>query len=196
MKPFVLVSTLIAAATFCLLTVQPDPARAFLADHQCSYCHILHGAPGFSLLNDVTSEAVCLSCHAVSINDTDAAAVHNPAGVASDEPGYITCRECHSPHDNVINANGNPNIKLIGIRYDPVTGARFNSAVIREELPGGFGPYRPVIFEDRTDFNIDGNYPGPGICQVCHDPRHNQGRACTDCHSSGGTQHDHVLGFE
>jgi len=188
---------LLLAATFLLAGGLNSPVYALLADHDCSFCHDLHGAASSDwLLSDVAVEAVCLSCHAVSINDTDAAAVHNPAGVLSNEVGYITCRECHDPHDNYVNDNGNTNIKLIGIRFDPVTGQRFSSAVIREELPGGFGPYRPVIFEDRTDFNIDGNYPGPGICQICHDPRHNQGNACTDCHGGGGSQHDHVLGFE
>jgi len=190
------VSGILAAAALCLAGGLFCPAQALLADHDCAFCHILHGAPGFDLLNQVTVEAVCLSCHAVSINDTAAAAVHNPAGVASDQPGYITCRECHDHHDNYINANGNPNIMLIGIRKDPVTGEQFNAAVIREELPTGFGPYREVIFEDLSDFNIDGNYPGPGVCQICHDPHHNLGATCIDCHAGGDTQHDHVLGFQ
>lgn len=185
------------AATFLLTGSLGSPVYALLTNHDCSFCHDLHGAASSDwLLNDVAVEAVCLSCHAVAINSTSAAAVHNPAGVLSNRPGYITCRECHDPHDNYVNENGNTNIKLIGIRFDPVTGQRFSSAVVREELPGGFGPYRPVIFEDRADFNIDGNYPGPGICQICHDPGHNQGNACTDCHGGGGTQHDHALGFE
>ncbi|MDT8444159.1 MAG: cytochrome c3 family protein [Desulfuromonadales bacterium] len=183
-------------ATFLMVGGINNKAHALLAQHDCSFCHISHGAPGFSLLNKTDVEVLCLSCHATANGSTDAAAVHNPAGVLSTEDGYITCRECHDPHDNYVNANGNPNIKLIGIRYDPATGQRFSSAVIREELPGGSGPYRSVIFEDRTDFNIDGSYPGPGACQICHTPRHNQGNACTDCHGGGGTQHDHALGFE
>lgn len=175
------------------------PAGALLATHDCSFCHDFHGAPSYSgLLKYSSTEVLCLTCHAVAINGTDAAAVHNPYALASDQPGYITCRECHDPHDNYVNANGTDNIKLVGIRFDPATGQRFATAVIRAEriaANGGLGAYREVIFADRTDFNIDGTFPGSGACQVCHSPQHQVGTACTDCHAGGGTQHDHAGGF-
>lgn len=158
------------------------PVQALLASHDCSYCHNLHG--GFSttaLLKYSSTEALCLSCHSVKINDTQAVAVHNPLNLASNQLGYITCRECHDPHDNV-----GGNIHLVGYKYDPSTGRRFSVPNIREELPTSnpaLPVYRQVTFQSSADFNIDGIYPGPGACQICHSPNHNAGQNCSGCHA-------------
>lgn len=186
---------ILQAACVALVTLVATPGHALLAAHDCSFCHDLHGAPGTNLLSYTDTEVLCLSCHATAIGTTEAAAVHNPALVNSDQPGYITCRECHNPHDNVVNSQGTTNIELVGFTFDPATGQRFAEARIREELVTGYGPYRPVEFADRTQFNIDNTYPGRGACQVCHSPNHNQGQTCTECHGANDTQHDHARGF-
>lgn len=188
---------LLLAATFLLAGGLNAPVYALLAGHDCSFCHDLHGAAGSDwLLNDVAVEAVCLSCHAVDIDiDTLAAAVHNPLGRASNQTGYITCRECHDPHDNFININGNTNIKLVGIRFDPVTGQKFTTAKIRQETGTALGAYLDVTFDDRTDFNIPGALNTQrGACEVCHSGNHRAGQICTECHDNS-TRHRHFNGF-
>ena len=151
-----------------VLAAFPAPGWALLPAHDCSFCHDLHGAAGTSLLSYTDTEVLCLSCHATAIGATSGAAVHNPNGVASNQLGYITCRECHDPHDNVVNSQGSANIKLVGIKFDPSTGLTFPTARIREELPAGYGPYRPVVFTNPSQFYIDGTYPGTGACEICH----------------------------
>ncbi|MEK6248582.1 MAG: hypothetical protein N2C12_10415, partial [Planctomycetales bacterium] len=122
-----------------------------------------------------------ISCHTVSINDTVAAEVHNPLGLASNHPGYITCRECHEAH-----SNQGGNIKLVGYLndgenfFEPVT-----PPAIRKELPETIDlTYNVVTFTSPTEFNIDGS--PIGVCEVCHDPYHNAGNDCTQCHSHSG----------
>jgi predicted CXXCH cytochrome family protein len=157
-------------------------AEALLDQHECIFCHDFHGGPGFSLLSAETSEQVCLSCHTVSINDTSAAEVHNPLLLASTEPGYITCRECHDAHSNRAS-----NIKLMGYRRDGENwGSSFPEPGIRKETPATVGlTYNVVTFTGPTDFNIaDPAQYGP--CEVCHDPYHNAGNDCTQCHSHSG----------
>ncbi|MBW2477811.1 MAG: hypothetical protein JRE63_10870, partial [Deltaproteobacteria bacterium] len=160
-----------------------DRADALLDSHQCTFCHDLHGGPGYeTLLPAETSELVCLSCHTVSINDTAAAEVHNPLGLASNQPGYITCRECHDAH-----SNQSGNIKLVGYKRD---GENFWEAItppaIRKETPATGGSiYNVVTFTSSSDFNIASSAQ-LGPCEVCHDPYHNAGNDCTQCHSHSG----------
>ena len=154
------------------------PVQALLAAHDCSFCHDFHGAiSNAGLLKYANSEAVCLSCHNVSINDTTAAAIHNPLSKVSTDSGYITCRECHNPHDNV-----GGNIKLIGYKYDPATGQRFVNPTIWVETtvsPPPYPTYKTVTFTSSADFN-KGN--GAGSCEICHSGNHHVGEDCMGCH--------------
>ena len=178
MKSMRTLAVLIFASTILLGTGTHDQAEALLADHQCAFCHSLHGGPGYALLSAETSELVCLSCHTVSINDTAAAEVHNPLGLTSNQSGYVTCRECHDAH-----SNQGGNIKLVGYRRD---GENFFESfaypAIRKELPATLGlNYNVVTFTGPNDFNIaDPAVLGP--CEVCHTPYHNAGNDCTLCH--------------
>ena len=178
MKSLKTLAVLIFASTILLGTGTHDQAEALLADHQCAFCHSLHGGPGYALLSAETSELICLSCHTVSINDTAAAEVHNPLGLASNQSGYVTCRECHDAH-----SNQGGNIKLVGYRKD---GENFFESfaypAIRKELPATLGlNYNVVTFTGPNDFNIaDSAVLGP--CEVCHTPYHNAGNDCTLCH--------------
>ena len=160
-----------------------DKAQALLADHDCSFCHDFHGNPGYSgLLIAESSELVCLSCHSVSINDTDAAEVHNPNGLASNQSGYITCRECHDAHDNQ-----GGNVKMVGYRRDAENwSSSFTIPGIRKEVPNTVGlTYNVVTFTGSTDFYI-ANSAQFGPCEVCHSPNHNAGQDCTACHGHSG----------
>jgi predicted CXXCH cytochrome family protein len=165
----------------CLLLVGGTliPALA----HECAYCHSVHGAPAGGLLKYSSTEVLCLSCHSVAINDTKAAAVHNPLNKNSDELGYITCRECHTPHSSISG-----NIKRVGYSYDPLYNRSFGVAttpprpVIRVELPSsdpGNPLYKTVVFQSSTDFNRN---DGKGACEICH-TSHNPGQDCTTCHA-------------
>ena len=159
-----------------------DQSQALLADHECSFCHDFHGNPGYStLLIAENSELVCLSCHTVSINDTAAAEVHNPLALASNQPGYITCRECHDAH-----SSSGSNIKLVGYKRDAQNwSSSFTIPGIRKELPSTVGlTYNVVTYTGPTDFNIAGD--STGACETCHDPYHNEGNDCTQCHSHSG----------
>ena len=160
-----------------------DQAQALLADHDCSFCHDFHGNPGYSgLLIAENSELVCLSCHSVSINDTDAAEVHNPNNRASNESGYITCRECHDAHDNQ-----GGNAKMVGYQRDAQNwSSSFTIPGIRKEVTNTVGlTYNVVTFTGSTDFYI-ANSAQLGPCEVCHSPNHNAGQDCTACHGHSG----------
>ena len=202
MKKIMLMITLTALCMFLSFVGGVQPGQALLAAHECAYCHTLHGSPSYSLLNGapevsgIIIEDLCLDCHDVDQGSVQAAAAHNPNNRDPGDQDYITCRQCHDPHDNYVNVNGDTNIKLVGIRFDPVTGLRFPQAVI-QDTNNGTG-YQPVTFATRNDFNISGTGVGQmGICEVCHDPNHRAGEACTDCHNplGSGERHDHIFGF-
>ena len=153
-----------------------------LGTHECAFCHDFHGAPAFSLLKYSSTEVLCLSCHSVMINDTKAAAVHNPGDLASNEQGYITCRECHNPHQG----NMGSNIKLVGYKYDPQNNRSFSTPTIRVELPTSnpaFPVYKPVTFESMTAPTADYyRHDGKGACEICHTSNHLIGADCAACH--------------
>jgi len=183
---------LLFALLFVGIMIGAPPVQALLPQHSglgCLGCHNLHGGSAGGLLTEADSESTCLSCHGLlnPFGITEVA-VHDPVGYGQGSMGYITCRECHNPHDNI-----GSNIKLIGYAYDPETGREEGdgqipalvSPAIRVELstsdinnPG----YRTVMFADVGDFNIDGTFPGPGVCQICHAPNHNVGADCSGCH--------------
>ena len=81
-------------------------------------CHSLHGAAGGALLQEVDGESTCLSCHGPLGTATEVT-IHDPNGYGVGNLGYITCLECHNPHNNDrLNVNGGTNIKLLGVEID------------------------------------------------------------------------------
>jgi predicted CXXCH cytochrome family protein len=202
MKKIMLMIALTTAFSSLHFFAGVNPCLALVDAHECVNCHVMHGSPAYSLLSGapavsgIVVEDLCLDCHDTDQGSVAAAASHNPNGRSPGHKDYITCRQCHDPHDNYINVNGDMNIKLVGIRFDPETGDRFPYAVIKD-TNNGTG-YVPVTFASRNDFNISGTGIGQmGICEVCHDPNHRAGQACTDCHAplGSGNRHDHVFGF-
>lgn len=180
-----LFTAILVGGLFLVANGGMTPAQALLAAHDCSYCHEFHGAITYAgLLKASSSETLCLSCHNVAINDTKAAAVHNPLNLASNQSGYITCRECHNPHDNF-----GGNIKLIGYKYDPQTGQRFAVPTIRVETTVApippYPTYKPVTFQNSTQFNV-ADAGINGACEVCHSGNHEAGNDCTSCHGHSG----------
>lgn len=189
----------LAAGAFFLW---PRPARSLIASHECSFCHQLHGAPGFSLLKNPQIEALCLTCHGPGGPSTLKADVHTNDRNSSFPPFRITCRECHDPHDNRTNWLGGTNIKLVGIDVD-------GTGLAKIDTPNS--GVRNVVFESRgtdagdpslhsfADADEDGNGVYDGICEVCHtgtkfhrnNPSgghsHNTGKTCTRCHEHVNT---------
>ncbi|MFQ6098515.1 MAG: cytochrome c3 family protein [Armatimonadota bacterium] len=188
---FSLVAAAAAALALGSMSGGATSTVALNPNHECTYCHGLHGAPGSQLLNDTTFEALCLTCH-------------GPSGTSilkADNHVYTnsTCSDCHVPHSNVTNWLGGTNIKLVRDSVDDPQ----------------FGGKRPVVFESRgetvgdprlhsfCDGDQDGNGVWDGVCDTCHentgrhrytDPSshaHQQGKTCT---RSGC--HEHVNRFK
>lgn len=115
------------------------------------------------------------------------AASHNPDNRLPGQINYITCLECHNPHDNRSNSDGGTNIRLIGVEFDynddPPT--QYADAKIREEN-NSLGAIRDVVFESDVNGSADFNRgDGLGICELCHGPRHQRNNDCTRCHVHG-----------
>ena len=174
----------------------PSSAIALISAHDCADCHSLHGAPGFTLLNQasqadlvLTAELVCLNCHGPSGSATTMATVHtnDPNDNTPDYPAFrISCIECHDPHDNQDNYLSGQNIRL----------------VLPQIATPSSGP-RDIAFESRGTNNAggpalhsfaDGDSTYDGICEACHtatshhlnnaagDHGHHAGETCTRCH--------------
>ncbi len=199
MKRLSILTFLIAGFFFVITLANEDSAHALLSAHQdydgCNTCHDLHGGPALfgGLLTDINREATCLRCHG-PLGIATEAAVHNPNGRDSDRIDYITCLECHNPHDNRTNVLGGTNIKLVGIQYDYNANPpeQYATTKIREEIDQSLGPVKDVVFEVRsgtaTDFHRTSDLLGP--CAICHTSQTNRhGNAflnretCTRCHS-------------
>ena len=189
---------LLSGVLSIMLTLWPSSAQALLPSHQCNFCHNMHGAPGFTLLNNAQAEALCLTCHGPGGISTLKADVHSNATPRSSYPPFrISCRGCHDPHDNVANWMGGRNIKLVGSRQDATGLAKIstpNSGI------------RHVVFESRgtsagqptlhsfADSDQDTNGYYDGVCETCHtltghhrnnapDLSHHTGDTCTKCHA-------------
>lgn len=161
-------------------------------NHECSFCHGLHGAGPDRLLKDTTFEAVCLSCHGPGgIATVVEVHTNDPTGTSCCAPFRVTCKECHDPHSNQVNRLGGENLKL----------------VLAEVVAPRSGTARQVIFESRgkdvgeptlysfCDDDEDNNGIWDQVCDVCHeDPdlgrhhwdgtksHHQKGATCTRCH--------------
>lgn len=118
----------------------PPDAQALNPNHQCNYCHDLHGGFSFSPIGGVEPETLCLSCHGIGSPAPPAGSAikvepHKNRATSNYAPFYVTCLRCHNPHDGLNNwldghaDDTNPpddpftwtegrNVKLIG-RPDP-----------------------------------------------------------------------------
>ncbi len=180
----------------------PQGAESLNPNHECAFCHDLHGATDLQLLQYTTVEALCLSCHGPGGISTLKAEVHT-----SGSDWRITCRECHDPHSSLDNwcpdnCNGlgtGINIKLVGSDQD-------GTGLAKIDTPNS--GIRHVVFESRgtdvgnptlhsfCDNDEDGNGYYDGVCDTCHTEtrwhrhtssmgnvhRHQRGRTCTNCH--------------
>lgn len=180
---------------FLLLTMAlPTTVLALLPSHECNFCHNIHGAPGFSLLNNAQIETLCLTCH-------------GPAGISTlkaDTHVGLTCMTCHTSHDNKQNWLGGTNLKLIGRNEDGSNIARINTPnnsireVVFESRGDGKNVNEPTL-HSFADADEDANAYYDGVCETCHnDTRHhcneeptntgqcglvhNTGDTCTRCH--------------
>jgi len=184
---------LIVSVALVLLVFVPGSATALMSDHECNYCHSLHSAPGFTLLNQpsqanlvLTAELVCLSCHGPTGSSSLTADVHTNGG-SSFPSNRISCIECHDPHDHQQNINGVDNLNMV---LGTIT-------VMTSLAPLKFPNDIDAVFADKdySDGSYDYTKPdGSGICQVCHTltkfqrndgwkSAHQAGSSCTTfCH--------------
>jgi predicted CXXCH cytochrome family protein len=174
------------------LLISPTTVQALLPQHSgfgCLGCHNLHGGTGGALLAEADSESTCLSCHG-PLGVATEVTIHDPNTHGTGNLGYITCLECHNPHNNNrLNANAGNNIKLIGVEFDfnDTGNPRTHLAVpqIREESPLSLGVLKDVVFETSpADWSRSGD--GLGLCNTCHGATHNVGADCTSCHAHDG----------
>ncbi len=203
---------LVAMALFGLF-LMPGSAVALSDKHaSCDYCHNLHGGPGNNLLNQPNQsdhvllvEVVCSNCHdAIDPPIASAPQVlsHNETRGFGDWR-YISCRECHDPHDDQANAFGGVNLKMVGFKLDPANlGSGFATARIRRidndnRSHSAAGTITTVRYENAGpatwDFAVGAS--DSHVCEVCHstedfsDHEGNgdvRGTDCTACHAHGG----------
>jgi predicted CXXCH cytochrome family protein len=176
-------------AAFLAAMLVPAAALALMADHQCAFCHDLHGAAGNPLLGESNAELVCDSCHAPGVTGSNVSSLKATVHTGNHFPANrITCLGCHDAHDYQQNKNGVDNLDLV---LATISVMNFPAGDIT------------AVFAD-TDYS-DGSYDyakpdGTGICQVCHTlttapngttPRqrndgsgsnHRLGTRCTSCH--------------
>ena len=202
---FALLIVAAGVAFFCLdpkgdedLGASPSSMLLFNQNHNCTYCHDIHGNSNPTLLRDSEIEDLCLGCHGgggISIYEAD---THN-VGHGIDD---ITCIVCHNPHSNPPNWLGGTNLKLFGWKVGGVAQVVTPNSGIRN-----------VVFESRgtrlgmptlhsfADNDEDGNGFYDGACESCHtevdfhhnnpsgNHSHHTGDTCTRCH-------DHADGFK
>jgi hypothetical protein len=191
-----------------LLLTQAATAR----EHDCSFCHNLHGGGVVPEASQV--ELICLNCHGAGGSSILKADIHkNKPGKGQGPPEFtfsFTCADCHNPHEGESFANwrGSLNTRMVG-RADLSSG----SGLTGFDVPGiGF---RNVVFPTvQTVPATDGGFVDrdgvldsspfdqfDGVCETCHsdpdlghhpnelcgagcgDKTHNKNKACTQCHA-------------
>lgn len=193
---FVLVITILV-----VIINWPGSTEALNPDHgTCSICHSLHNSPGQTLTNDAVVEVLCLSCHGPAGAATKKAEVHkNKDG--SSYSFYMTCPDCHDPHDHRGNWLSGMNLAQVGKNLDGTGNAM---------IPTPNSGDRDVVFESRgtdaggpslhsfADNDEDGNTIYDGACEVCHtlalnhrnnssgNHAHYTGTNCIACHPHDG----------
>lgn len=184
--------------------IWPKPAAVLLPGHDCGFCHSIHGASGFAILNNPEIEALCLSCHSPTGPSVLKADVHTNDTNSPFPPFRITCRECHDPHDGLDNWLGGVNIQAVGIDADGSGLARINTPnsgvrdVVFESRGTDADPPEPSL-HSFADADEDGNGIFDGICEVCHtatknhandgsaNTKHHTGETCIRCHEHVNT---------
>lgn len=192
-----IIPAFILAVFIVFMIFWPKTTGALNPNHDCSFCHQLHDAPGQSLTDNLTVENLCLSCHGPAGISTLKAEVHTNK-VGSAYPAFtMGCVDCHDPHDSLSNWLGGTNLKMVGRKLD-------SSGIGRIDTPNS-GP-REVVFESRgtdaggpslhsfADNDEDGNSYYDGVCETCHtlaanhrnnssgSHGHYSGQDCTVCH--------------
>jgi predicted CXXCH cytochrome family protein len=194
----------LAIAIFAVIIYWPQGTEALNPDHgTCSICHSLHGSPGQTLTNDAVVEVLCLSCHGPAGTATKKAEVHtNKDG--SSYSFFMTCPDCHDPHDHRGNWLGGTNLAQVGKKLDgsgdamvptPNSGDRYVVFVSRGTDAGG-----PSL-HSFADNDEDGNAYYDGACETCHtlalnhrnnssgNHSHYTGTNCIACHGHDGFFH-------
>lgn len=179
------------------IILQPERATAsvqFNTNHDCTFCHGLHGAPGDQLLNDDVVESLCLSCHGPG----------GPSVLKADVHVYSnsTCQDCHDPHSNQQNWLGGTNLKLVlDSVMDPLNGVM--RPVVFEGVGQSPGDPQAPTLHSFCDGDEDGNAVWDGICDTCHTDlgRHNYPEPQSHPHQQGNTCtrsgcHEHVERFK
>lgn len=174
-------------------------------NHDCSYCHSIHGSPGPSLTVAADVEVLCLTCHGAAGTSSFKAEVHTNKPRRSEfDPFSFTCISCHDPHSELPNWLTGTNIRLVGTHADGTGLSRILTLnngiqdVVFESRGTNVGD---VLLHSFADGDEDGNGIYDGICEVCHtltgnhsnsagtsNHNHNRGKTCTVCH-------DHADGF-
>lgn len=205
----------ISAASAAALLLLPRLTLSLNPNHDCTFCHGLHSAPGSQLTRDADVEVLCLTCHGPAGISVLKADVHTNGFNSAYPPFNLTCMVCHTPHSEYPNYLGTHfhseiggnvpgvNIKLVGRKLD-------SSGFARIQTPNS--GIRDVVFEFRgreasgveehsfADNDTDGNGTWDLVCETCHTltkfhrnnssggHNHNTGRTCPQCH-------EHVTNF-
>lgn len=173
------IMSLFITSFFVSIACSPD-ANALISGHECVDCHSVMGASGSTLLNDISVEVLCMSCHATAVGSVAAVDVHTNGGT-SFPANRITCIECHDPHDNQQNINGVDNLNMV-----------LATITVMNPTLGDIN----AVFADKDYSDGSYDYTRPdatGICQVCHTAtgfqrndgyrsNHQAGNTCTTCH--------------
>ncbi|MBL1215959.1 MAG: hypothetical protein D8M59_00520 [Planctomycetes bacterium] len=193
------IGTALAAVTASAIAFQ-DSDPALNPNHECSFCHSVHGSEGPSLTNMEDVELLCLTCHGPGgPSELKAEAHHNRDGSRFD-PFSMTCTQCHDPHDSLENWLGGMNVKMVGTVQDKWSWPWL------AQLDTPNSGVRDVVFESRgssegeptlhsfADGDEDGNGYYDGVCESCHTMTnfhtnsgsgiyHYTGATCTGCHT-------------
>ena len=186
------------AGVFFISIIFASEARALISSHECVDCHSVMGASGSTLLNDVSVEVLCLSCHSTARGSTAAAEVHTNGSPTDQAAFRHTCLDCHTAHDNLSNWQLGTNIKLVGTKQDGsakiVTPSSGVQEVVFESRGSDVGELSLHSFADNDE---DNNGVYDGVCEVCHtqtarhrndssgNHTHQVGKECTRCHTHG-----------
>jgi hypothetical protein len=147
---------------------------------------------------------LCLSCHGPAGVATKKAEVHKNKDGSSHAPFFMTCTDCHNPHDNMGNRFGGTNLAQVGKKLDGTGDAM---------IPTPNSGDRYVVFESRgtdaggpslysfADNDEDGDSYYDGACETCHtqalnhrnnssgNHSHYTGTNCIACHPHDGFFH-------
>ena len=186
------------------LLASAGPALALNPNHQCSFCHNLHG--GAVITPAAQQQAMCLTCHGPAGVSTMKAAEHRNAQNSGYPTFNFSCRNCHDPHASRQNWQGRSNIKMVGIDVDGTGLAKIATPgngtlqVVFESMGTTVGqPSLHSQADNNQDNQSIAGQAWDGPCEVCHtrtkfhrnnaSSTHNTGKTCTaQCHT-------HAWGF-